>query len=182
MENYFDTPDTLSTKSILALFETDKEQRKTFVTDIINKLDEGQVNPLEVHLQVKAMEDIITQLTSTDPEKNKENIEAAKKYKEHLADAFKNYNNGQKSFDFHNAKFTQMETGTKWHYENTNDPVITDLYKQRDELAAKIKERETFLQNVPEKGLVITDEATGETVTIYKPYKTSTTSISVRLK
>lgn len=181
MENYFDTPDTLTTKSILALFETSKEQRKSFVDDIISRLDEGEVNPLVVHLQVKCMEDIITQLTSTDKEKNK-NLEAAIKYKEHLFDAFKNNAAGQKSFGFHNATFRQMEAGSRWQYENTEDPVLGELYEQQDALKKKIKERETFLQAVPEAGIEITDENTGEVVRVFKPYKTSTTTIAVTLK
>jgi hypothetical protein len=181
MENYFDQDVEMSPKSTLALFETNKAQRKSFVDGVLAGLSEGEVNPLIVHLQVKAMEDIITQLTSSDKQKNK-NLEAAKEYKSHLLDAFTKNCNGQKSFDFHNAKFTQIETGTKWHYENTEDPVLGELYEKQQELEKKIKERETFLQAVPESGLVVTDPETGETYTVYKPYKTSTTSVSVTLK
>jgi hypothetical protein len=182
MENYFDTPAEMSTKSILALFETTKEQRRSFVNDILQRLEDGEVDPLEVHLQVKAMEDVILQLTSTDKEKNKGNLEAAIQYKNILIDAFANRAAGQKSLDFHNSKFTVMEAGTVWHYENTEDPVISDLYQQQEDLKKKIKEREKFLQNVPAEGLLVTDEATGETYKVYKPYKTSTTTISVKLK
>jgi hypothetical protein len=181
MENYFDTPDVNDAKSILALFETNKAQRKDFVDDILTRLDEGQVNPLVVQLQVKCMEDILTQLTSTDKEKNK-NLEAAIKYKKHLAEAFTNYAEGQKSFSFHNATFRQMEAGSRWQYENTEDPVLGELYEQQEVLKKKIKERETFLQGLPEDGVTITDENTGQVVRIFRPYKTSTTTIAVNLK
>lgn len=169
----------ISTQSVLALFETNKEQRSFFVRDIVSRIENGEANPLVVHLQIKAMEDIINQLTSTDKAKNK-NIELAKKYRGLLLEAASKY--GSKSFDFHNARFTTMETGSKWHYENTEDTLLGELYEQQEELNKKIKERETFLQNVPAEGLVVTDETTGETRKVFRPYKTSTTTVSVSLK
>jgi hypothetical protein len=182
MENYFDQQVEMSTKSILALFETTKEQRRSFVNDILQRLEDGEVDPLEVHLQVKAMEDVILQLTSTDKEKNKGNLEAAMQYKNILIDAFANRAAGQKSFDFHNSKFTVMEAGAKYHYENCNDPELHELYEQQKKLVEKIKAKEKFLQNVPSKGQLLTSEETGETYMVYPPYKTSTTTISVKLK
>lgn len=178
MENYFDTPDVLTPQS-LALFQTNKEQRTSFVNNIIDSLDKGEANPLEVLLQAKGLEDILTQLTSTDAKKNK-NVGAAERFKEFVLDAFKTQGDGQKSFDFHNAKFTKMEAGTKYHYENCNDPVLIDLYSRRDDLLDKIKKREAFLQTVPPDGVEIRHE--DELVMIYPPYKTSTTTISVSLK
>jgi hypothetical protein len=53
----------LSTTGILSLFETSKSERKSFVQDVINRLDSGEIEPLKVHLQLKAMEDVITQFT-----------------------------------------------------------------------------------------------------------------------
>lgn len=53
----------LTTTSILALFQTNKEQRQSFVNDLLVKIDAGEVDPLKIHLQLKCMEDIIEQLT-----------------------------------------------------------------------------------------------------------------------
>lgn len=164
----------------LSLFETNKAQRAEFVQSIVTKLEEGEQDPLKVHLQVKAMEDIITQLTSTDEKKNK-NVHLAQRYKTLLYEAFTNHACGAKTVEHHNARFTQTETGSKWHYEKTEDPVLLELYKQRDELAEQIKNREKFLQAVPKEGMDIIT-ADGEAVKVYPPYKTSTTSISVTLK
>lgn len=170
MDNYFDTPDTLTTSSILALFETNKDQRKSFVNDVLQRLNDGQLNPLEVHLQVKAMEDIIKQLT------------ADKDYKNFLDDAARNQSEGQRSFVFHNAEFTKTEVGTKYDYEVCQDTVWEMLNSQINGLVEQRKQREKFLQTVPVKGLVVTDELSGETVKIYPPSKSSTSTIAVKLK
>jgi hypothetical protein len=156
----------LSTTSILSLFETTKEERKSFVNDLIERLKEGNTNPLTVHLQLKCAEDIIKQVTGND------------EYKSILLD--ESEKNG-KSFEFHNAKFERKEVGVKYDYSQTNDPVITDLLKQQNELDAKVKERQKFLQTVSLSVLNILTED-GEAVTVYPPSKQSTTSIAVTLK
>jgi hypothetical protein len=173
-------PEKVELSEVLPLFETTKLQRQEFATSIIQRIENGEVNALEIHLQLKAMEDIITQLTSTDEKKNK-NVEGAKKFRDMLMEAHKNFGSGAKTFEFHNAKFTQMEAGSKWHYENCEDPVLTELINQQEAIKGKVDERQKFLQNVPESGMPIIT-ADGEAVTVFRPYKTSTTTISVTLK
>ena len=56
MENLLEMQPT----SIVALFQTNKEQRQSFASQVIQSVTEGNVNPLNVHLQLKAMEDIIS--------------------------------------------------------------------------------------------------------------------------
>jgi hypothetical protein len=168
----------LSAPSILQLFETTKEQRTSFVNDIIEKLNDGVIDPLKVHLQVKSLEDIINQLTNT-TEKTNKNFQAAVTYKKILLEAYSNYGAG-KEFEFANAKFQQKEVGTKYDYSGCNDAVINDLLVQKAALDAKIKERESFLKTIAAAGLetIVEDEV----VTIYPPSKSSTTSIAVTLK
>jgi len=91
-------------------------------------------------------------------------------------------NVGQKSFQFHNAKFEIKETGVKYDFSKCEDEVLTRLYSQQSELDAKVKSRESMLKTVPAKGMIITDEETGETFTVYPPAKSSTTSVAVTLK
>ena len=149
----------------LGLFETSKEQRKDFVQEVINGLNEGNVDPLKVHLQVKCMEDIIKQLTSS------------KEYKEIcLTEAFK----FGKTFEHHNAKFEIKEMGVKYDYSNCNDPILKNMEGQLLILEHDIKSRQTLLKGVPAEGMNIIVE--DELITVYPPTKTSITTVTVNLK
>lgn len=158
----------LTTTSILALFQTNKEQRQSFVNDLLVKIDAGEVDPLKIHLQLKCMEDIIEQLTVNPTYKNAI-LEAAEKY-------------GQKTFQFHEAKIDIKEVGVKYDFTKTGDTVWELLDSTSKAAAANLKARQEFLKTVPTKGLQTLDELTGEMITVYPPSKSSTTSIAVSLK
>lgn len=149
----------------LGLFETSKEQRKDFVQEVINGLNEGNVDALKVHLQVKCMEDIIKQLTSS------------KEYKDIcLTEAFK----FGKTFEHHNAKFEIKEMGVKYDYSNCNDPILKTLEEHLLTIEQDIKYRQVLLKGLPAEGMEIIVE--DELVRIYPPSKTSTTTVTVNLK
>lgn len=158
----------LTTTSILALFQTTKEERQSFTLDLINKIENGEADPLKIHLQVKCMEEIIKLLNSNTI------------YKQAILAAAEKY--GQKSFEFMNSKVEIKEMGTKYDFEKCNDKEWEFLDATAKADANNLKERETFLKTVPAKGLEIVDKFTGEMVTIYPPSKSSTTSIAVTLK
>ena len=76
------------------------------------------------------------------------------------------------------AKLQQQETGVKYAYADSGDPVWNDLCKQIDELTEKRKDRETFLKAIPyDAGIV--DAESG--VFITRPPKTSKTKVVVKL-
>lgn len=158
----------LSTTSILSLFETNKEQRQSFVSSVVSSLENGENEPLKTHFQVKCMESIIKLL-------NKNTA-----YKKAVLAAAESY--GQKSFEYHNSKIEIKETGVNYDYSQCNDPVILRLHEKQKEINMEVEARETMLKTVSPKGMVITDEETGETVTIYPPSKSSTTTVAVTLK
>lgn len=168
----------LSPVEKLALFQTSRQERKSFVQDLINKLNEGELSPLEIHLQLKAMEDIINQLTSTDEKKNK-NLPAAIRYRQLLLESAEQHG---KSFEYHNSKFEIKETGTAYDFTRCCDIEWEQMDAQLNSLKERIKERETFLKAVPVQGLVVTNQETGEIYTIYPPSKKSTTTVTVSLK
>jgi hypothetical protein len=170
--------DQLTTTGILSLFETTKEQRRSFVDDLVLRLQDGEVDPLKVHLQIKAMEEIITSLTSTDEKKNK-NVNAAIAYKGMLLEAAEQHG---KKFELHNAEFSIKEVGTVYDWTKCEDPELADMLAKKAELDARIKAKQDFLKTVPQAGLLITIEETGETVKVYPPAKSSTTSVAVSLK
>lgn len=155
----------LTTINILSLFETTKEQRKSFVEDLITKLDGGEVDPLKVHLQLKAMEEIVKTCTSDE------------NYRSTLMSAASHH--GRK-FQMFNAEFLTKEVGVKYDYSRCGDDELTIMQIQADELNAKIKQRQEFLKTVPISGIDIRQG--DELVTVYPPSKSSTTSVTVTLK
>ena len=157
----------LSTISILSLFETNKDQRQSFALGVVNALDNGEVDPLKIHLQVKCMEDII-KLLNTNTNYKKSVLEAAEVY-------------GQKSFEFQHSKVEIKEVGTKYDFSQCSDPVLERLHDQQKELNEAVKARETMLKTVPAKGLELVTED-GEVITVYPPSKSSTTSVAITLK
>ena len=163
MENLLD----LTPNSVVALFETNKVQRQSFVNMLIESLDNGNVDPLKIHLQVKCMEDIIKQLNENPT------------YKESVLSQAQTY--ASKEFDFINSKISIREVGTKYDFSNCNDTVYNELEAQQNTLKDKIKERADFLKKAPIEGTTIVD-SNGEVVTVYPPSKTSTTSVVVSLK
>lgn len=156
----------LSTTSILSLFETTKAERASFVSDVVNRLNEGIIDPIKVHLQVKAMEDVVKSLNDN------------KDYKALVLDAAEK--NGKK-FSYQNAEFSIKEVGVKYDYSQCGDYSLSQMQAQLDELSEKVKARQKFLQMLSVEGIdIVTDQ--GEVSHIYPPAKTSTTSVAVSLK
>ena len=122
----------------------------------------GEYNPLDVELKLKAMEETIKQLRS-DEEIRAFVLSEAEKY--------------GKSFEWRGAKMSIREVGVKYDYASSGDSEWALLDAQIKELSEKKKAREKFLQAIPDMGTV--NPETGEA--IYRPAKTSTTSIAVTL-
>lgn len=158
----------MSAPSLLSLFETTKEERQSFIVKVVEALEAGQVDPLKVHLQAKCLESIVKELNANPV------------YKSTVLDAAEKY--GKKSFEFSNSKMEIKEVGTKYDFSKCADPVLEALYVKQAEVDKLVKDRETFLKTVPQKGMIVTDEESGETFTCYPPSKSSTTSVVTTLK
>ena len=156
----------LTTTGILSLFETSKEQRQTFVNDLVNRIETGTVDPVKIHLQIKSMEEIVKSITSND------------RYKDLLLDESNKYG---KSFEKYNGKFSIKEVGVKYDYSKCGDLELDELQKNQDELSDKIKKRQEFLKTIPTSGIDIIT-ADGECIKVFPPAKSSTTSVTVTLK
>lgn len=134
----------LSSTSILSLFETTKEQRRSFVSGVIETIREGVKNPLEIQVQIKCMEEILKEITGNHEYRKMLEEEATK--------------NG-KTFEFHNATIHVRNAPGKWDYSKTNDWHLFDMYDKMTALKASISAREKFLQTIPEGGMA--DPETG---------------------
>jgi imidazole glycerol phosphate synthase subunit HisF len=166
----------LTTTSILSLFETSKEQRNSFCSDIIENLVEGVTDPLKVHLQIKAMEEIIKTLTDSSEKTNK-NFTMAMTYKNLLLTAAEKHG---KKFQLHNAEFSIKEVGTVYDWSQCADTELSNLLIQQEQVKEKIRAKQDFLKTVPLAGLEIL--IGDELVKVFPPSKSSTTSVAVSLK
>jgi|SRR5690606_221964 len=169
--------ENLTTIQVLSLFDTNKEGRLQFAQNVMREIEQGRVSALDIFLYFKNIEEIIKTITDTSS-KNK-NSEIAKKFRNELLGQAEHFG---KTFTFRNAEITTKEAGAKWHYENCNDPELVRLEANLLEAKKAVEERQKFLQSLPEQGLLTIDNETGEAITIYPPYKTSTTTLSVKLK
>ena len=88
---------------------------------------------------------------------------------------------GKERITLYGAELAVKEAGTKWSYDNCNDPVYLDLNEKSGAMKDLIKERETFLKAI-KSATTIVDDTTGEVVTINPPAKTSKTIVEVRFK
>jgi hypothetical protein len=150
----------------LSLYEMTKTERGEFVTRLVEKLDTGEADPLQVHKQVKCMEDLIKQITANE------------NYRKHLLDEAGKYG---KSFELNGAKYQVKEAGTKYDYSQCNDPELYAMQQQLDELTEKVKNRQKFLQLAPLEGIEVLEDQTGEVYRIYPPSKSSTSTLSITL-
>jgi hypothetical protein len=156
----------LTTNNILSLFQTTKSERQSFISDVINKVESGEVDAIKIHAQLKKMEDIVKSITSNTT------------YKEYLINEVEK--NGKK-FECFNSEFSLKEAGVTYDYSNCNDTEITHLQKEYENLSNAIKIRQNFLKTVPAEGMdILTSD--GEVIKIYPPFKSSTTTVNVILK
>jgi hypothetical protein len=151
--------------STINLLPSNKEQVKTFAAMLKNEILANDKDPLPILVQLKFIEKVIGDILKD------EEIDY------HFLKEFLLYEK-EKEVIVNGAKLQQQETGVKYTYADSGDPVWNDLSKQIDELTEKRKERETFLKAIPyDAGIV--DSDTG--VFITRPPKTSKTKVVVKL-
>ena len=149
------------------IFETTKEQRVEFTHQLIERLNNGELDPLKTHLQVKALEDML------------ETLKNSKDYKDAVLNAA--VQNG-KEFEYMSAKFNVREVGVKYDYTKCESPAYEEIMADYNDAAKQKKDMEDFLKKVPHSGLDIINGVTGEVTRVYPPAKSSTTSVAVSLK
>lgn len=157
----------LTTRNILSLFDTDRKDRENFADDLIQRIEDGELNPLQAHAYIKRMEDLV------------EIINKDARYKSLLLNEGEKHG---KKFQLYNTDFAISEVGTKYDYSMCGDVEWEQMDKAIRILQTAIKMREAYLKNVPSNGEEKVDKETGEAYTIYPPTKTSTTAIKTTLK
>ena len=146
---------------------TTKEERTQVVREIFQELLEGRINPMELHIRMKCLEEVVKQLTSMPA------------YKAIVLDDAEKHG---KSFQYHNAKVDIREVGVKYDYSVCGNSKLAELYERQEVIAEMIKDREDYHRSLPKTGIGAIHPETGEVETHYPPAKTSTTSVAVTLK
>ena len=152
--------------STLSTLPSNKEQLHVFGKKLKNEILASDKDPLKILVQLKMIEKVIADTLKDD------DIDY------HFLKEFLLYEK-EKEIEVNGAKLRQQETGVKYDYSASGDPAWFDLQKQVEELTAKKKEREKFLQSIPMSETGLVDEKTG--VFITRPPKTSKTKVIVKL-
>lgn len=154
----------MNAMSLINLNPTNKEEAKALTARLTEAVQTGEVNPLELYVKLKAMQDAIEGTM-----KNiRDNVmREADKY-------------GERTFQAYTAEVQKTETGVRYDYEACNDEQWQSYRDAEQKFAEARKEREKFLQGLKEPTNIVT--ADGEVITIMPPVKSSTSFIKVTFK
>lgn len=150
---------------LITSFDISKASILDTSSEIIRRVNDGELNPLEVKIKIKAIEQfnkIISDAITKDA-----TFEAAK--------------HGARKFSFMGASVELAEVGTKYDYSGCGHVKYNELVQKMNTLQSEIKEVEAFLKAVKSETTLV-DNETGEVYTIFPPVKTSTSSIKVTIK
>lgn len=129
----------------------------------VSAMVNGEVDPIKAHINVSRMEAAI-KLYKDNPDVRRITLDELSKY--------------GKSATFGDCKLEESETGVRYDYSSCGDSKLEDLYRQLDDVKAKIKEREDMLKHLQPCGAA--DPDTGEIM--FPPVKTSKTTIKTTFK
>lgn len=133
-------------------------------TQIVTALDNGEVNPLDLKLAFKAIEDL--------GKKVKGSLDT------HLVETASKY---EKTFMYKGSEFTTMEAGVKYDYSVCGHQEYNDLVSEMTRIDKRMKEIEKDLKGIKGSRTEV-NEDTGEIIKLYPPKKTSTTTVSTTIK
>ncbi|MEN6569037.1 MAG: hypothetical protein ABFC18_03390 [Rikenellaceae bacterium] len=151
--------------SKIEVMPSSREQMRAFTRSLKDEILANDRDPLKILVQLKMIEKVISDVLKDD----EIDLHFLKEYQQFEREG---------EIEVNGVKLRQGETGVKYSYNDSGDPVWFDLDKKIAELTEKKKEREKFLQTVPEPGVV--DPDTG--VFINRAPKSSKTKVIVVIK
>lgn len=119
-----------SPRELLTLMASTSTQIDVFSDGLIESVQRGEINPLTVLIQLRAMEQASERIL--------------KEIKPNLLKEADQYPG--KEFEFAGNKVTKAEHGVKYDYSNCGDPIYQKLFESSFEANGKLKERENFLK------------------------------------
>lgn len=149
----------------LKLMPANTQQIARFSKLLIEDVQNGNVNPLELLVMLRALE----AMSETVRDSIKQNIEAAaEKYSEN-------------TFEVMGTRIEKAEVGIIYDYAGTGDRDWEQFATDEATAAARRKERETFLRSLKEP-MDLLDKDSGETWTVRPPLRRSKPGLKVFLK
>lgn len=149
----------------LKLMPSNLQQVAKFSKQLIQSVMDGETNPLELLVLLRALEK--TSETVIDCIRENINSEAAKF--------------SEREIEMFGARLEKSEVGTKYDYASTGDVVWETRDSSVKAAESLRKEREAFLRTLRQP-MTVVDESTGEVTQIKPPLKRSTTFVKVSLK
>lgn len=154
--------DNLTPTSLLAIMPNTKGEINNFSEMLLNGINSGEIDPLKIHVQLKAIESVIKKVNDSED------------YKKAIRTQSEQY--GSKSFTAFGAKVELAETGTKYDFSNCNHTEYNDICNQIKALESNKRDLETTLKTIKVATPFI---IYGEAVEVTPPTKSSTSSIKI---
>ena len=151
--------------STLSILPNNKEQVKVFTRQLKDEILANTKDPLKILVQLKFIEKVIADVLKDE------------ELDYYFLKEFLLFDKDEKVV-VNGSELRSSEVGVKYHYEDSGDPIWTDLQKQSKILQDKIKEREKFLQNIPYNEGVV-EPVSGVFMT--RPGKSSHSKVIVKL-
>lgn len=154
-----------SPRELLTMMASTSTQIDVFSDGVIESVQGGEINPLTVLVQLRAMQKATERILKE--------IDA-----NIMAEADKHP--GQ-SFEYMGNTITKAEHGTKYDYANCGDPDLKMYEDQKAILEKGIKERQEFLKAL-KAPLNFIHDLTGEVCILTPPNKKSKSGLNVSIK
>jgi hypothetical protein len=150
---------------LLTLFASTSVQIDVFSDGVIESVRSGEIDPLKVLIQIRAME--------------KANDRILKEIKDNLLTAADKYT--EQSFNYFGNTIQKGDVKTEYDYSICGDPIYNQRKSIMESAKTQLDERAAFLKTLKEP-ITIVDEGSGEIVTIRPPLKKTTPGLKVSIK
>jgi hypothetical protein len=154
-----------SPRELLTMMASTSTQIDVFSDGVIESVQGGEINPLTVLIQLKAMEKATERILK----EIRPNL---------LTEAAKHPGN---EFEYMGNKITKAEHGTKYDYSKCGDGILHYLEANFEKAEKELAERKAFLKAI-KAPIELFNSETGETSAITPPTKTSTSGLNVKIK
>jgi len=150
------------------LMQCSKAELNEIVETILTTVAEGDVDALQAHMHLKAVEKVL------------KGVFDSKQYKHFLQEEVAKH--GSKSFQYMQAEVQMKEAGVTYDYSACNSRSLSKLEEQLAQAKDKLEEHLSYLKNLPKVGVEMVDTETGEVYQLMPPIKKSSTSVVVTFK
>ena len=154
----------MNTLAVIKQMPESKAQVQDFVSRAVNEITSGSINPIDISIYLKAMEDVIKAIRSNEEVKNR------------IISALEFTEDGKVTID--NGTVSIVES-TRLDY--SNDPVWSDLDSQEQGIKEKKKSREAILKTVTEN-VAGTEDVGNPGVILQEPVKQVIQTVRVNLR